>query len=212
MNQGQRVRRPNRPSLDPALGVDFQRTLASSTARRKQLFRRRGPTLETARMGPGTLDSDSRTRCFPRPVVVLLIPLVATDRLWPDNLLLFGTMLISAVQLPRLFDANASVPRMTCVPGAFPVFLFVIALASLDRWRTAIANAVSFHVWVLVVVFWTGWVGSGRPSPAGSRPACRRPPSSGPVQAQSNVRLASPFRAWHPSLQSIRSARNDRTW
>lgn len=89
---------------------------------------------------------------FSLPVVVLALAVVLTDQVWQDYLLLFGTLVISVVMVPTLLDADASVPRMTSVPGAFAVFLFVIAFASLELWLTAIANAVSFLLWVLVAV------------------------------------------------------------
>lgn len=90
------------------------------------------------------------------PIVVLILAVVFTDQIWQDYLLLFGTLIISVVMVPTLLDADASVPRMTSVPGSVAVFLFVIAFASLELWLTAVANAVSFLLWVLVAVFRAG--------------------------------------------------------
>ena len=97
-----------------------------------------------------------RGGAFVVPAVVVVLAVALTDRIWQDYLLLFGTLLISVVMVPTLLDLDAAVPRMTSVPGAVAVGLFVIAFASLELWLTAIANAVSFLLWLLVAVYRAG--------------------------------------------------------
>ncbi len=93
---------------------------------------------------------------FAIPVVVVVLAVALTDRVWQDYLLLFGTLLISVVMVPTLLDPDAVVPRLTSVPGAIAVGLFVVAFASLELWLTAVANAVSLVLWLAVAAFRAG--------------------------------------------------------